>query len=120
MDRGRPADFVLGLTPLRLLLLVAALLLAYLAFLAVNNAIHARQLRLEETRLEQELQEKQYQEARLEALREYLRSDEYVEAVARRELGLGYPGETNAVVVSPEPEQQGGTGWEHWWERYFR
>lgn len=120
MDRGRPADFVLGLSPTRLLVAAAALLMVYLAFLAVTNAVHARQLRQEEARLERALQEKQQQEARLQALREYMRSDQYVEAVARRELGLVYPGETNVVVVSPPPERRETGGWGHWWERYFR
>lgn len=120
MDRGRPAEFVLGLSPTRLLLIATILLLPYLAFLAVNNALHARQLRAEEARLERELQEKQYEYAKLEALRDYVRSDEYVETVARRELGLGYPGETSAVVISPEAPDKEDGGREHWWERYFR
>ena len=38
-------------------------------------------------------------EQRLEALREYLNSNEYIEGVAREELGLVRQGETSIVVI---------------------
>lgn len=94
--------------------------MAYLLVVAVDNAVRGYQLRQEEARLERQLRDTQYQYQRLEALRDYMAGDEYVETVARRELGLGYPGETNFVVVSPEGEQEEAGSREHWWERYFR
>jgi hypothetical protein len=65
---------------------------------------------------------------RLSALRDYLNSDEYIEWIARRELGLVGPGETGIIVQSaatPVPsgveaeEEQGSQadqGQGRWWE----
>jgi hypothetical protein len=48
---------------------------------------------------------------RLTALRDYLNSDEYIEWVARRELGLVGPGETGIIVLSePTPASSTGAG----------
>lgn len=41
---------------------------------------------------------------RLRAELEYIRSDEYIEAIAREQLGLVYPGETAVVVVKTDAE----------------
>lgn len=52
-------------------------------------------------------------EAHNQALREelaYLESDEYIEKVAREELGLVMPGETAVILSAPEREEAGVTG----------
>lgn len=52
-------------------------------------------------------------EAHNQALREelaYLQSDEYIEKVAREELGLVMPGETAVIIAPSAPGEPGVTG----------
>jgi cell division protein FtsB len=118
---------------LRVVVLVAAALVAYLLFAAGGDYLHSRQLRAEEKGVQQQIVELQVQHEKLLAIREYLHSDEYIEGVARRILGLVRPGETLVVVTSSEAsgatvdEQGDGAGseeqesedWQPWWERLF-
>jgi cell division protein DivIC len=81
-------------------LLLCALVLA-IAYLGINTAryvLHNSRLRGQETQLRLELMQLDQDHAQLLALRDYLESDEYVEDVARRQLGLVRPGETLVVV----------------------
>ncbi len=112
------------------MLLATAVVVVYLIFTAASNAIQSVQLGQDEDRLGDEVQglEERYQ--RLSALRDYLNSDEYIEWIARRELGLVGPGETGIIVQSlatPVPsegegeEEQGsqadqGRQQGRWWE----
>jgi cell division protein FtsB len=94
-----------------LVLLVTAVVIVYLIFTAVSSAMQSLQLGEDEDRLRDEVQglEERYQ--RLSDLRDYLNSDEYIEWVARRELGLVGPGETGIIVVSePTPVPSEGEG----------
>jgi len=111
-------------------LLATAVVVAYLIFTAASSAIQAFQLGEDEDRLRDEVQGLQERYDRLSALRDYLNSDEYIEWIARRELGLVGPGETGIIVQSsatPVPsegegeEEQGsqaeqGQQQGRWWE----
>jgi cell division protein FtsB len=81
-------------------LLATAVVVVYLIFTAVSSAIQSFQLGDDEDRLSDEVQGLEDRYYRLSDLRDYLNSDEYIEWVARRELGLVGPGETGIIVVS--------------------
>lgn len=93
------------------MLLVTAVVVVYLIFTAVSSAIQSFQLGEDEDRLRDEVQGLEQRYHRLSDLRDYLNSDEYIEWVARRELGLVGPGETGIIVVSePTSVPNGGEG----------
>lgn len=101
------------------LLFVACLVVAgYFVFIALTGVIQNHRLadqRKEEAALTAELAgEKAY----LEAVRNYVASDAYVEQEARRQLGYTRYGEVPFVVTSPAPKDDGPpTG--KWWQRLF-
>jgi len=89
-----------------LVLLATAVVVVYLLFTAGSNAIPTFQLRQDEASLRDEVQKLEERYRQLSALRDYLNSEEYIEWMARRELGLVRPGETAIIVlsaVSPTP-----------------
>ena len=62
--------------------------------------------------------------AKLEAVRDYLRTDEYIEGEARRLLGLVQPGESLVVVsssVTPAPDsgESEDSDYRPWWEKLY-
>jgi cell division protein FtsB len=83
-----------------LVLLVTAVVVVYLILTGVSSTIQSFQLGEDEDRLRDEVQELEQRYYRLTDLRDYLKSDEYIEWVARRELGLVGPGETGIIVLS--------------------
>ncbi len=105
-----------------------AVVAGYLLFSAANRALQTYRLAGQEQRVRSEIAELRRQHRQLVALREYLRSDEYIEGVARRLLGLVRPGEKLVIVSGPEPtpvadeektpEHQAAPG-QHWWEALF-
>jgi len=109
-------------------LLATAVVVVYLIFTAASSAIQSFQLGEDEDRLRDEVQGLEDRYHRLSALRDYLNSDEYIEWIARRELGLVGPGEMG-IIVQPAPtpvpsEDQGEEGSQaeqgqqqgRWWE----
>lgn len=84
------------------MLLATAVVVVYLIFSAASNAIQSFQLGEDEDRLRDEVQGLEDRYHRLSALRDYLNSDEYIEWIARRELGLVGPGEMG-IIVQPAP-----------------
>jgi cell division protein FtsB len=105
--------------------LAAALVVGYLLFRAGGTGLQSYRLAGQEQQVRQEIAELQRQHEELVALREYLRSDEYVEAMARRILGLVEPGETLVIVSGPEEEgpetstEEGGRLSQPWWKALF-
>ncbi len=100
----------------------AALVVGYLLFTAAGDALLSRRLDQEEQRFEREIAQLERQQAELEAIRDYLQTDEYIEGVARRVLGLVRPGETLVVVSStapftatpgPPPDEASPRWWEY-------
>lgn len=115
------------LSPARLVLLVAALVTVYLSFSAVNTLVQAHHLNHQEQTLRADVARLKSDDQRLSAISGYLQSDEYIESVARRRLGLVHPGDTLVVVSStapdtptPEPSPAAAPGeTPRWWERLF-
>jgi len=79
------------------------LIVVYFLFTFAGNAIKGHQLNQQESQLNQEIAGIQDKYQRLQALEQYLNSDEYVEQVAREQLGLVMPGETGIVAVPTQP-----------------
>jgi cell division protein FtsL len=115
-DRGRLAA---GLTPRKILIVAALFIIAYFGFAIFGNAIQRYELDREQRQLGQEIAALEEQQRRLEALRAYMLTDEFIERAAR-EQGLARPGDTSVIVVAPTPEadRQYKPG-APWWERYF-
>ncbi len=90
--------------PLMTIVLVAVLLAAgYFTFTTGRYVIHNYQARAEERDLRAELVQLERDRAELVSVRDYLKSDEYIEYVARRTLGLVRAGETLVVVSGNDP-----------------
>ena len=88
------------LSPRRWVILVTAVMVVYLIFTAASNTLQAIQMDEDEASLRQEVDDLAHRYDQLTALRDYWKSDEYIEWVARRELGLVRPGELGIVVIS--------------------
>jgi cell division protein FtsB len=109
----------------RVVIILAAALVGYVAFTAVGDSLVTQRLSREEQQVRQEIDDLVDQQRQLEAIRDYLQTGEYIERVARRVLGLVRPGETLVVVTSsaeapPEPTPQAGEEEaQPWWERLY-
>ena len=97
---GAPLSRSPWLSPRRWVILATAVMVAYFLFTAASNTLQAIQIGEDESRLRQEVDGLAERYDRLTALRDYWKSDEYIESVARRELGLVRPGELGIVVIS--------------------
>jgi len=107
----------------RLIVLGTALIAVYFLATGGVNTIRAHQLRQQEDRLQADVQDLQARYGRLQALRDYLNSDEYVESVAREELGLVKKGEEGIVVISSAPAPTPAPGEAEpslWWDVLIR
>ena len=82
----------------------ALIAIVYLGFTTGSYVVHYYQLRHEERDLRTEIVELDSEQQQLTSVRDYLRSDEYVEQVARQTLGLVRPGETLVIVSGTDPE----------------
>jgi cell division protein FtsB len=71
----------------------------FFAFTAAGNILDTLQLEQDEAALGDEVTELEERYGDLTEVRDYLESDEYVEWVARRELGLVRPGEIGIIVL---------------------
>jgi cell division protein FtsB len=112
------------LTPL--LLAAAVLTIAYFLASAGRNVYHNYQLGQEESQVRKDIAALDRDHAQLAAVRDYLKSDEYIEYTARNTLGLVRPGETLVVVSSSQappvlaatPGPQRAANGE-WWKDLF-
>ena len=91
----------LPLTPL--VIGAAALAITYLGFTTARYVVHEYSLSEDQAQLRREINQLDRDHQQLIAVREYLKSDEYIDDVARRVLGLVRPGETLVVVSSSAP-----------------
>ena len=90
--------------PLTPIVICAAVLAAtYFGFSTWHYVTHNYRLAQEEEQLRRDIAELDQEHDQLVAVRDYLQSDEYVEDVARRILGLVRPGETLVIVSSSAP-----------------
>jgi cell division protein FtsB len=113
--------------PLTALLVGATVLLAvYFVATAARYFVHNFQLHEQEQQVRADIAQLDRDHQQLIAVRDYLRSDEYVEDVARRTLGLVKPGETLVIVsgTSPTPAPTPTPApWQtaepQWWKQLF-
>ncbi|MGD0114864.1 MAG: septum formation initiator family protein [Dehalococcoidia bacterium] len=124
MSEGEDAKDVLGRSVPRIILVAAAVVAGYLLFTTVATALKSHGLAQNEASVRKQIADLDRQHDELVSIREYLSSDEYIESVARRVLGLVKPGETRVLVTSPEadagtpaaaPTPTDGA----WWESLF-
>ncbi len=108
----------------RLILGVTAIIVGYFLVTGATAALRSSHLHDRESRLRAEIAEFQQRYDRLEALRGYLNTDEYIEAVAREQLGLVREGETGIAVISaapsPAPDAEAADESDLWWETLIR
>lgn len=102
----------------RFFFLACLIVAGYFAYSAVAGALRTHQLEEQRVAAEQQLAALEARKAYIIGVRDYVSSDQYVEQVARRQLGYIRPGEIPFVVVSPPvPPEDQPTG--EWWERLF-
>jgi cell division protein DivIC len=112
-----------GVSSHRAILLVTTLVVAYFLITAGVHEVRSHQLRQQEDRLRSEIAQIEQRHQRLQALREYLNSDEYIESVAREQLGLVREGETGFIAISTRPSATPAPGEpqpELWWDVLLR
>ena len=107
-----------GLSSTRLLLIAAAFVSVYFGFSVVGNRFHQYQLDREKSQLEARISAEQTRYSRLDALRQWMESDQFVEASARKE-GMIRPGDHAIVVAAPTATATVGPVGE-WWEKYIK
>ena len=108
-----------GLSARRILVAAAVFIIGYFGVSIVGNAITRYDLHRYEQQLRAEIAVRESQQQRLNALRAYMQSDEFIERFAR-EQGLVRPGDTAVVVVAPGPSAAPDVApGAPWWERYF-
>ena len=76
-------------------------ILAYFGVSSVNRALDTYSLQRASDDVRVEIDELQERNEELLRQREFLRTDEYIERIAREELDLVKPGETSIVVITP-------------------
>jgi cell division protein FtsB len=107
-------------SPGRIVLALSLVVIVYLLFSAGGSALDYYRLTDDEDRLRQQVVELQAQKQQLEQIRDYLRTDDYVEFMARRVFGLVKPGETLVIVKAPPPPDPGvDDGARPWWQELF-
>ncbi len=102
-----------------MVLAVALLLVSLFAYAAVQTAAQSYALNKERHHLELELWELRRQQSELEGLVSYLDSEEYVEGVARQQLGLVREGEISVLISAPEGDGARREPGERWWQALF-
>ena len=107
----------------KLIILITAAVIVYFLVVAGLGAVRSYQLHQREGRLRSEVQQLQARDDRLQALKDYLNSDEFIEAAAREQLGLVREGETGFVTISSQPAPTPAPGDPHpelWWDILIR
>ena len=105
------------LTQTQIVFAIAAVAVVYFVVTGTMQFVNSHRLAQEESRLEATIDDLQGQYHRLSQLREYLDSDEFVEAAARQQLGMRRVGEANIVAVFNPPTEEASepTSEELWW-----
>ena len=123
---------LVNLSTNRILLLLAVPIVIYFAFTAAGKVLQNYHLKQEGNQILQEIEDLEARNLALQAYRDYVQSDEYIEKVAREELNLMKRGETAVIVLSP-PSPDGSTEelpssvgekeepppWKRWWDTLF-
>ena len=105
------------LTHRRVAFLLCACLALYFGVGVVGNGIQGYNLNQEQRQLQRDIASYQEQHLLIQGLVEYMRSSDYVEYIARRDLGMVMPGEPHIVVISPEADRTAAdTTATRWWQ----
>ena len=105
------------LSPTRIVLVISTVAVVYFVVTGAIQFIRSHQLGQEESRAEADVRDLQERFRQLEALRDYMKSDDFIEAAARDQIGLRRPGEPNIVVLSNKPSTiTEENNQELWWE----
>ncbi|GIW07124.1 MAG: hypothetical protein KatS3mg060_1929 [Dehalococcoidia bacterium] len=120
----------LPLTATQLILILTLPLVAYFGYGAARKAMEIHELRGRAERLRVEIDQLQARHLELTRQRDYLKTEQYVERVAREELGFVKPTEIPIVVVvkpdavstprtaaAPPPDQRSNP--QRWWDAFF-
>lgn len=105
-------------TRARLFFFACLIVAGYFTYTAISGSIRNHQLAEQRHEAEQRVAALEQKKAYIEAVRDYVSSDQYVEQEARRQLGYVFAGEVPFVVVSPQVQQDARPTGE-WWERLF-
>ncbi|MBI4300112.1 MAG: septum formation initiator family protein [Chloroflexi bacterium] len=115
----------------RLLLLLALPVLIYFGFATIAKAIETYELKQEQGRIQRDIGQLESRNADLQKTADYLKSDDYIEKVAREQLNLIKPGEKAVVVIAPPGQQPPSAvpenaakvdtrpNWRRWWDLFF-
>jgi len=122
--RGLSVFLLRFLSPGRLLLVATVLVAGYLFYSAGGSLLHSYQLQGDEAQLRADVDQLKVQHDQLQQVRDYLRTDEYVEFMARRVFGLVKPGEVLVIVDAPKHQATSDTPQDFplgatWWQRLF-
>ena len=99
---------------------MATLIVSGYMLLSVGSTLqHSFRLVNNENRLQEQVETLKNQREQLIQIRDYLRTDEYVEFMARRVFGLVKPGERLVIVDAPPPEPAPEREDLTWWQRLF-
>jgi cell division protein FtsB len=102
----------------RLIFAGGVLVAAYFIYAAAAGALQGHQLSEDRNDANRSLTELEAKKACLEAVKDYVSSDAYVEQEARRRLGYIRDGEVPFSVISPPLEQEEDHEGD-WWQRLF-
>jgi len=102
----------------RIIFLAGVALACYFIYSAVSGAVQNHRLDQDRRDAEQQVRDLQDKKAYLQAVKDYVSSDAYVEQEARRQLGYTKDGEIAFAIVSPPaPAATAAAG--DWWQRLF-
>ncbi|MEO6045306.1 MAG: septum formation initiator family protein [Tepidiformaceae bacterium] len=102
----------------RLIFAAGLIVAGYFVFTAASGVIHNHQLAQQRSESAAQVSRLEEKQKYLEAVRNYVASDAYVEQEARRQLGYVRDGEIPFVVISPAPKESSQPTGE-WWQRLF-
>ena len=111
--------FIRFFSPGRFLLVATLIVSGYMLLSAGSTLQHSFRLVNNENRLQEQVETLKNQREQLIQIRDYLRTDEYVEFMARRVFGLVKPGERLVIVDAPPPEPAPERKDLTWWQRLF-
>ena len=97
---------------------ITALIVVYFLVTFAGSYFRARQADNEVSQLQSQIDGMSGQYDRLQALEQYLQSDDYVEKAAREQLGLVKPGEIGIIALptQPSPTPAPGAAGDNWWQ----
>ena len=103
-QQSRLSSFLLGLLPL-----VIAGGVIFVLVMIGGKAVQGYEMRQEARAIQQRIEQLKQENRRLSRELDYLKSDEYIEKVAREELGLVRPGDVPVVMVPPDGQRAQST-----------